>query len=64
MNTISFGADPLCLSANEELAITYCCCCEIDIGISSEVDRDTTRGILFLRVKVGVNIVSFELVIF
>ncbi len=62
-NTESFNADPLCLSTTEELAIAYCCC-ERGKGISSEVERDTTRCVLFLRVRGGFNVVSLALVMF
>jgi len=61
--TRSLDVDRLCLSANEEFDIIYCCC-EIGKGISSEVERDTARCGLFLRVRGGFKIVSFELVIF
>ncbi len=60
---ISCGVDPLRLSANEELGMIYCCC-ECTKGISSDVERDTARCTLVLRVGGGFNSVSFEFVIF
>jgi hypothetical protein len=63
MNTMSPDVDPLCLSTNEEAEIIYCCC-EVGTGISSEAERATTRCILFLRVRGGVNIVTFGFAIF
>jgi hypothetical protein len=64
-NAISCGVDPLRLSANEEPDIAYCGC-ECAKGISSDVERETARCTLVLRLVGGgrFNIVSVGFAIF